>query len=639
MTVETAPAALDASSWWSCTAGCCCRGSSRRRCCACCARGGSRSGSPASARRPSPSGGRRARGPTTGSCRCTGTSACSPAAGSTSTALLRQLLGRAGGYTAGRDRSFHFGALEHHIVGMISHLGAMLPVADGLALAAQLRGEHRVAAALHGRRRHQRGRLPRGGEPGRGVEAAGALRRREQPVRPVDADSRAVRLRRPGRPRRSATACPGVVVRRQRRARGASAPCARPRAAGAARRRPDAARVQDLPHAWARGGVGHRLRAAGADASLGRARPDQPLRGRARRRGRVLSPDDRGPPARASCKADIDARVAAALEAPVPDVDGRGGDAATSSPRHARPGAPRPARAPAAGARDALPRRHRRRPARGACGADPTGAAHGPGHRRVRRRLQGHRRVRRRVRPGPRSQHADHRVGRARRAPSGSPSTDSCPMVEMQFGDFISCGFNQIVNNLAKTHYRWGAAVPVVVRVPVGGGHGRRALPLPERRGLVHPRRRASRSSPRRRRPTPRGCCSPRSTTATRCCILEHKFLYRNGRGTGAGGPPHGADRAGRRGAGGHATPRSSPTASACTGRSRRPTVLADEGVEVEVVDLRSLLPWDVETVLASVRRTGRALVLHEAPVTGGFGRRGGRDHRRGRRSVTSTRR
>jgi len=46
------------------------------------------------------------------------------------------------------------------------------------------------------------------------------------------------------------------------------------------------------------------------------------------------------------------------------------------------------------------------------------------------------------------------------------------PVVEMQFGDFITCAFNQIVNNLAKTRYRWGAAVPVVVRLPVGGGMG-----------------------------------------------------------------------------------------------------------------------------------------------------------------------
>ena len=64
--------------------------------------------------------------------------------------LFRQLLGKDGGYTKGRDRTFHFGAIEHRIVGMISHLGAMLPVADGLALAARLRGEPRVAAAFTG---------------------------------------------------------------------------------------------------------------------------------------------------------------------------------------------------------------------------------------------------------------------------------------------------------------------------------------------------------------------------------------------------------------------------------------------------------------------------------------------------------
>src|SRR5215210_8685203 len=64
--------------------------------------------------------------------------------------LFRQLFGRDGGFTRGRDRTFHFGLLESHIVGMISHLGAMLPVADGLALAAQLRGEPRVAAAFVG---------------------------------------------------------------------------------------------------------------------------------------------------------------------------------------------------------------------------------------------------------------------------------------------------------------------------------------------------------------------------------------------------------------------------------------------------------------------------------------------------------
>ena len=64
--------------------------------------------------------------------------------------LFRQLFGKDGGFTKGRDRTFHFGLLDKRIVGMISHLGAMLPVADGLALAARLRGEPRVAAVFSG---------------------------------------------------------------------------------------------------------------------------------------------------------------------------------------------------------------------------------------------------------------------------------------------------------------------------------------------------------------------------------------------------------------------------------------------------------------------------------------------------------
>lgn len=64
--------------------------------------------------------------------------------------LFRQLLGRDGGFTKGRDRTFHFGTLEHGLVGMISHLAAMLPVADGLALAGRLRGDDRVVATFTG---------------------------------------------------------------------------------------------------------------------------------------------------------------------------------------------------------------------------------------------------------------------------------------------------------------------------------------------------------------------------------------------------------------------------------------------------------------------------------------------------------
>ena len=64
--------------------------------------------------------------------------------------LFCQLMGRVGGYTRGRDRTFHFGLLSHRIVGMISHLGAMLPVACGVAQAAQLKGEDYLAMVFCG---------------------------------------------------------------------------------------------------------------------------------------------------------------------------------------------------------------------------------------------------------------------------------------------------------------------------------------------------------------------------------------------------------------------------------------------------------------------------------------------------------
>ncbi len=161
--------------------------------------------------------------------------------------------------------------LEKRIVGMISHLGRHAPGGRRAGPGRAAPGHAPGGGRLHRRRRHERGRLPRGGEPGRGVEAAGALRDREQPVRPLDAGRGAVRVPRPGRPRASATASPGVVVdgndllavhravERGGRAR-------------AARRGADAARVQDLPHARPRGGLGHRLRAPSSCSRSGRAR-------------------------------------------------------------------------------------------------------------------------------------------------------------------------------------------------------------------------------------------------------------------------------------------------------------------------------------------------------------------------------
>jgi 2-oxoisovalerate dehydrogenase E1 component len=192
------------------------------------------------------------------------------------------------------------------------------------------------------------------------------------------------------------------------------------------------------------------------------------------------------------------------------------------------------------------------------------------------------------------------------------------PMVEMQFGDFITCGFNQVVNNLAKTHYRWGAGVPVVIRAPIGGGTG--AGPFHSQNveawfahvaGLkvVAPATPAD----------AKGLLLAAFEDANPVLYLEHKFLYRSAKGQVPDGHytvPIGDATVARSGR--HATVVTYgvgvPWALDAAG------ALAADGIEIEVIDLRSLLPWDRERVLDSVKRTSRALVLHEAPQTGGFG-------------------
>jgi 2-oxoisovalerate dehydrogenase E1 component len=192
------------------------------------------------------------------------------------------------------------------------------------------------------------------------------------------------------------------------------------------------------------------------------------------------------------------------------------------------------------------------------------------------------------------------------------------PMVEMQFGDFITCAFNQIVNNLAKTHFRWGGRVPVVIRVPVGAGTG--GGPFHSKTveswftsvsglKIVVPA-------------TPydaKGLLLASFEDGNPVLFLEHKLLYRSAKGRVPDGyytVPLGNARLARSGR----------DATVVTWGLGVPWALeaaeqlAAEGHELEVVDLRTLAPWDVEATLASVRKTGRCLVLHEAPVVAGFG-------------------
>ena len=256
--------------------------------------------------------------------------------------LFRQLLGREGGVTGGRDRTFHFGTLDHHVVGMISHLGAMAPVADGLALAARLRGEDRVAAVLVGDGATSEGDVHEAMNLA-AVWKLGVLFVVENnhwglstPVSEQYACAHLV-------DRAAGYGMAGeivdgndVVAVRDAVARAAAGPRGP---------RPHAAGVQDVPDAGPRGGDRQRLRARRAARGLGGPGPDRPHGGPPRRPGRA-GPAERAELA-AEVRAEVDALVADAADRPrAHHRAGRGGGAAYAPPDPIRRAAVTPSSRP-----------------------------------------------------------------------------------------------------------------------------------------------------------------------------------------------------------------------------------------------------------------------------------------------------
>jgi len=189
-------------------------------------------------------------------------------------------------------------------------------------------------------------------------------------------------------------------------------------------------------------------------------------------------------------------------------------------------------------------------------------------------------------------------------------------VVEMQFADFVTCAFNQVINNLAKTHYRWGENVDVVVRMPTGAGTGA---------GPFH-----SQSNEAWFTKTPglkvvcpafpsdaKGLLLAAIEDPNPVIFFEHKYLYRS-----------------------ISEEISDEPYTIEIGKAR--VVQVGEKVSIityglgvhwaldytknhpeesiEIVDLRSLQPWDKEAVESSVKKTGRVLILHEDTLTNGFG-------------------
>ena len=189
-------------------------------------------------------------------------------------------------------------------------------------------------------------------------------------------------------------------------------------------------------------------------------------------------------------------------------------------------------------------------------------------------------------------------------------------VVEMQFADFVTVGFNQIVNNLAKTHYRWGEKADVVVRMPTGAGTGA---------GPFH-----SQSNEAWFTKTPglkivypafpedaKGLLLAAIADPNPVIYFEHKYLYRSLTSPVPDG---------------YYTTEIGKAVTLKTG-NQLAIITYGLGVhwaldylndhpelEATLVDLRTLQPWDQETVKEAVKATGRVLILHEDTLTNGFG-------------------
>lgn len=201
---------------------------------------------------------------------------------------------------------------------------------------------------------------------------------------------------------------------------------------------------------------------------------------------------------------------------------------------------------------------------------------------------------------------------------AGAALLGYAPVVEMQFADFVSCGFNQIVNVLAKLFYRFERPAPVVLRLPAGGGVGAGAFHSqnPEAwfthvAGLkvVYPSTAAD----------AKGLLKAAIRDPNPVVFCESKFLYRRVKEKLPAGEhlvELGRARLAREGRDLTIVTYGAQVWTALDAAAE----LAKEGVEAEILDLRTLVPLDEAAILASVRKTSRALVLHEAQLTGGFG-------------------
>jgi 2-oxoisovalerate dehydrogenase E1 component beta subunit len=197
----------------------------------------------------------------------------------------------------------------------------------------------------------------------------------------------------------------------------------------------------------------------------------------------------------------------------------------------------------------------------------------------------------------------------------GAAMMGMLPVVEMQFIDFISCAFNQIINFAAPNHYRWGQKVPLVVRGPAGGNvHGSAYHSQNPESYFQH--------TPGLKIVTPGtvadayGLLRAAIHDPNPVLYFEHKYLYRRLKDELPQGDSLveiGKARVAREGRDLSIITYGAMLHVALEAAGR----LEADGIDLEVVDLRTIKPLDQETILASVRKTSRVIVLTEEQITG----------------------
>ncbi len=520
--------------------------------------------------------------------------------------LFKQWQGFREVYTKGRERSFHFGDREHHICGMISHLGPQLSVADGLALAQKLSNRLRATLVFTGEG---------GSSEGEFHEALNVASVWDLPViflienngyglsTPVEEQYRCDRLsdRAAGYGMEGMTIDGNDLLEVYRSVQKA-------RAHVLTRQRPVLLECMTFRMRGHEEASGVRyIPPALFDAW---AKKDPILRFEQYLVGEGIATQAQLDAIRAALREELEAALEPGLRRPALQAD----TAEELADIYAAPAAPLP---PPAGGRsrdrrfveaisEALRQAMTRHPRLILMGQDI--AEYGGAFKVTEGLAAAFGKARVRNTPLCESAILGAALGLAL---EGFKS-----MVEMQFADFVSCGFNQIVNNLAKIHYRWGQAADVVIRMPTGAGVGGGPFHSQSNEAwfahvpglkLVYP------SSPR----DAKGLLLAAIEDPNPVLYFEHKALYR-----AVTGPvpdeyytlPIGKAHILQEGEDAAIITYGMGVHWALDYARRHPEL------SLYILDLRSLLPFDEEALAAAARATGKVLILHEDTLTGGLG-------------------